>query len=212
MRRSTLVMCVLLLTATFGCDRVKPELGRVASIGATVKHKFEQLRDRLLHRKPAATPGPLAAAPGGSTAATPGAAEPPPPPPSPPPAPPRHPSRPATPRSPAGRPAAVRDVPYVSPDTGTIAPGMGERDVYALWGPPVAVRHLGEYTYLFFPNGCEYTCGTMDVVTLKDGHVVDAILRWPGHGYSGQSSSPAAMPPHGPPPGADTLRVAPPNP
>src|SRR5207248_865611 len=47
------------------------------------------------------------------------------------------------------RPAASRDVPYSSVDTGTIAPGMGEKDVYSLWGPPIAVRHQGEWTYLF---------------------------------------------------------------
>jgi len=75
---------------------------------------------------------------------------------------------------------------------------MHERDIYALWGPPAAVRHLGEFTWLYFRNGCEYTCGLMDVVTLQNGLVVDAILRWPGHGYSGESSSPASTPPHGP--------------
>jgi hypothetical protein len=94
------------------------------------------------------------------------------------------------------RPTALRDVPFNSPDTGTIAPGMGEKDVYSLWGPPADVRRQGEYTYLFFPNGCEHSCGTADVVILQNGHVVDAVLRWPGHGYSGQSSSPAATQPH----------------
>jgi len=63
-------------------------------------------------------------------------------------------------------------------DTGTIAPGMSEKEVYSLWGPPIAVRHQGAWTYLFFRNGCEYTCGTEDVVTLQNGQVVDAVLRW----------------------------------
>src|SRR5213592_2706348 len=103
---------------------------------------------------------------------------------------------------------ATRDVPYDSPDTGTIAPGMGENDIYALWGPPVAVRRQGEWTYLFFRNACEYTCGTEDVVTLQNGHVVDAVLRWPGHGYSGQSSSPVATKPHYTP-GRDSLKLKP---
>jgi hypothetical protein len=93
----------------------------------------------------------------------------------------------------------------VSEDTGTIAPGMTERDVYSLWGKPLDVRTIGEFTYLYFPNSCEYSCGLLDVVTLQNGHVVDAVLRWPGHGYSGQSSSPAALSPHGRP-GGDTLR------
>jgi hypothetical protein len=72
------------------------------------------------------------------------------------------------------------------------------------------VRRVGEYTYLFFRNGCEYTCGTMDVVTLKDGHVVDAIVRWDGHGYSGESSSPPGRVPVANP--GDSLHITPPPP
>jgi hypothetical protein len=103
----------------------------------------------------------------------------------------------------------VRDVPYFSADTGTIAPGMSEREIYSLWGAPAAVRRAGEYTYLFFNNGCERTCGTMDVVTLQNGNVVDAIVRWDGHRYSGESSSPPGKMPI-PNRGGDTLRVPPP--
>lgn len=91
--------------------------------------------------------------------------------------------------------AMVRDVPHVSTDTGTIAPGMAESDVTRLWGAPVAVSRTGNMTYLYFPNGCELSCGTLDVVFFESGQVVDAILRWPGHGYSGQSSSPAGTTP-----------------
>jgi len=185
MRRSTLVMCALLVTATFGCDRIKPQMAKIgastAAIGTAIKLKFQDLRDRITHKKVAAKPAP-------APAPTPPPAPPPPPPP-PPPAP--------APAAPAPH-KPQRDVPYVSEDTGTIAPGMHERDVYSLWGPPAAVRHNGEFTYLYFRNGCEYTCGLMDVVTLQNGLVVDAILRWPGHGYSGESSSPASTPPHGP--------------
>lgn len=100
------------------------------------------------------------------------------------------PQPPPPPPAPALTPAPVQDVAYTSEDTGTVAPGMAERDVYALWGAPVAVRRMGDYTYLYFRNGCEKTCGTMDLVILQTGQVVDAIVRWPGHGYSGQSSSP----------------------
>jgi len=89
----------------------------------------------------------------------------------------------------------VQDTPYSSPDTGTVAPGMGEKDVYALWGPPMEVRRMGEYTYIYYPNGCERSCGTADVVILQNGLVVDAIVRWPGHAYSGESSSPPGKPP-----------------
>src|SRR3989441_7287058 len=109
-------------------------------------------------------------------------------------------------------PLPTRDVPYNSPDTGTIAPGMREREIYSMWGPAIAVRHQGDMTFLYYPNGCEYTCGTADVVFLQNGQVVDAVLRWPGHGYSGQASSPAATPPHGPVrPGGDTLTVKTPS-
>jgi len=96
---------------------------------------------------------------------------------------------------PSPLPAAVRDVPYVSTDTGTVAPGMSEADVTAMWGTPVAVRRMGAMTYLYFPNSCEQSCGTLDVVFLENDRVVDAVLRWPGHGYSGQSSSPPGSQP-----------------
>ena len=91
--------------------------------------------------------------------------------------------------------AAVQDVPYASSDTGTVAPGMTEADVVAMWGAPVARSHTGAMTYLYFPNGCERSCGTMDVVFLENDRVVDAVLRWPGHGYGGQSSSPPGTTP-----------------
>ena len=159
MRRSTLLMCALLVSTTFGCEQAKKQL-------AAIQQKVELTRQRLFGKKPAPVPVvPVRTAP------------PPPPPPPPPPA-----AAPATPK--------VRDVPYASEDTGTVFPGMSERDVYSLWGRPVAVRRLGEYTYLFFQNGCERSCGTLDVVTLQNGQVADAIVRWPGHGYGGQSSSP----------------------
>ena len=121
------------------------------------------------------------------------------------------PPRPAAPQYPtSSRP--LRDEPFVSNDTGTIAPGMTERDVYSVWGPPVGVRRAGEWTYLYFRNGCEYSCGTYDVVFLQNGGVVDVVLRWPGHGYSGQSSSPPGVVPLPTRPGGDTLVVPPPNP
>lgn len=96
--------------------------------------------------------------------------------------------------------AAVEDVPYVSDDTGTVAPGMSEAEVVAMWGAPVARSRTGSMTYLYFPNGCERSCGTMDVVFFENDRVVDAVLRWPGHGYSGQSSSPPGTTPAATPP------------
>ncbi|MGE5802683.1 MAG: hypothetical protein ACM358_10515 [Gemmatimonadota bacterium] len=116
--------------------------------------------------------------------------------------------RPRPPASPQGGPL-TRDVPYISEDTGTVNPGMSEREVYELWAAPAAVRRVGEYTYLFFQNGCEYTCGTMDVVTLQNGRVVDAIVRWDGHRYSGESSSPPGKVPFANP-GGENLQLTPP--
>ena len=183
MRRSTLLMCALLTIATSGCKQINEQVQKI-------KDRIAAARQRNRPAQPAqpepATPQPATPAPQ-DVAATP------------PPKPPR--------QAPAV-PLPARDVPYESPDTGTIAPGMGERDVYSLWGAPHEVRRLGDMTYLYYPNGCEYTCGTADVVFLQNGKVVDAVLRWPGHGYSGQSSSPVATPPHGPVrPGGDTLTV-----
>jgi hypothetical protein len=182
MRRSTLWMCALLTIATLGCKQVSEQF-------AKVKAKIAAARQRTKPQPTAPTPQPVATPP--ETGA---------------PAPPQ--------QTPAAHPRApelahaVRDAPYDSPDTGTIAPGMGEKDVYSLWGSPMAVRRQGDMTFIYYPNGCEYTCGTADVVFLQNGQVVDAVLRWPGHRYSGQSSSPAATPPHGPSrPGGDTLTV-----
>jgi hypothetical protein len=185
MRRSTLAICALLTVATFGCD--------------TAKEKLKLAWDKVRGRQTTTQPPPAAARPATDTAAAnqaaaqqqPAAAQ-----------------RPRPPAAPQGT-APARDVPYVSDDTGTVAPGMSEREVYALWGAPAAVRRLGEYTYLFFRNGCEYTCGTMDVVTLQNGQVVDAIVRWDGHRYAGQSSSPSDNMPTSNP-GGDTLSMPPP--
>ena len=205
MRRSTLALCALLAVSTLGCDQINKIKASVqAAIDrrrgrapATPTRTATPPRDTSKH---AATPPPSVATqstPGakapqtvGGAAAAPGAG--------------------GQAEQIPGAPHPVRDVPYDSPDTGTIAPGMSERDVYSLWGRPAAVRREGEYTYLFFPNSCERTCGTLDLVTLQNDKVVDAVLRWPGHGYSGQSSSPHSSPPgrrHGPPRGGDTLKI-----
>jgi len=183
MRRSTLLMCALLTIATSGCKQINEQVQKI-------KDKIAAARQRTKPVQPApATPQPV---PSQDVAAAPPASPPP--------------KRPA--RQAPAVPLPARDVPYESPDTGTIAPGMSEREVYSLWGPPIAVRHQGDMTYLYYRNGCEFTCGTEDVVFLQNNKVVDAVLRWPGHGYSGQSSSPFATPPHGPArPGGDTLTV-----
>ena len=186
MRRSTLAICALLMVATSGCDQVD-------AAKAKLKLAWDKLRGRSTATQPVA---PVRPAP--DTAAARIAAE-------------QQQEQAQRPRPPAApqEQALTRDKPYVSDDTGTVNPGMSEREVYELWAAPAAVRRVGEYTYLFFQNGCEYSCGTMDVVTLKDGRVVDAIVRWDGHRYSGESSSPQGRVPVNNP-GGDTLQMAPP--
>jgi hypothetical protein len=197
-----LLICALLLTSTLGCDRVKPVLD-------SAKQKFEVLRQRITRKKP------VAARPVTPEPAAPVAPEPPAAPTAPAPPPP-------TQQVVMNPPRPRKDVPYVSNDTGTVFPGMSERDVYSMWGSPAAVRHYGEYTYLFFQNGCEYSCGTLDVVTLQRGQVVDAIVRWPGHGYAGEDEKEGAIesnpsenemaPTPAPAPTPDTTSAAPPQP
>ena len=186
MRRSTLAICALLMVATSGCDQVD-----------AAKAKLKLAWDKLRGRSTATQAAPPPARPAVDTAAARIAAQPQ-----------EQAQRPRPPAAPQVQ-ALTRDVPYVSDDTGTVNPGMSEREVYELWAAPAAVRRVGEYTYLFYRNGCEYTCGTMDVVTLKDGRVVDAIVRWDGHVYSGESSSPPGRVPVANP-GGDTLRIVPP--
>ncbi|HET7039918.1 MAG TPA: hypothetical protein VFH97_08515 [Gemmatimonadales bacterium] len=103
-----------------------------------------------------------------------------------------------TPQQEARREAARRegprlpaaDEPFTPAQTGTVDPGMSRDQVVGVWGAPVAERTSGTWTYLYFRNGCEVSCGTFDVVFLENGAVVDAIVRHAGHVYSGTSSSP----------------------
>ena len=186
MRRSTLAICALLMVATSGCNQVD-------AAKAKLKLAWDKLRGRSTATAPAAPARPAPDTAGARIAAEQQAA-----------------SRPRPPAAPQDQ-ALTRDVPYVSDDTGTVNPGMSEREVYELWAAPAAVRRVGSYTYLFFRNGCEYTCGTMDVVTLENGRVVDAIVRWDGHRYSGESSSPMGKVPFANP-GGEQLQVTPPPP
>lgn len=81
-----------------------------------------------------------------------------------------------------------------------VRPGMSEADVRARWGEPLAVRRIGEWTYLFYENGMERELGHHDVVFLQGGQVVDVIIRSPGRMYLGQSSSPPDRAPEFTPP------------
>ena len=188
MRRSTLWVCALAAIATLGCDKIQPIVDKIK---AKLPHKAPATAIQPADTTKGQAAAPTKGQPGAPAKAQPGvpAAQ--------------HPRPPVVTSS-----VPVEDKPYTSQDTGTVDPGMAERDVYAQWGPPMGVRKLGEFTYIFYPNGCERTCGTADVVTLQNDKVIDAIVRWPGHHYSGQSSSPASMPPGGRPhQGGDTLQV-----
>jgi len=78
---------------------------------------------------------------------------------------------------------------------GTVKPGMSQAEVEAAWGKPLAARSKGDFTYLYYANGCLKTCGIHDVVILEKGQVVDAIVRANYHHYEGVSSSPSERKP-----------------
>ncbi len=77
----------------------------------------------------------------------------------------------------------------------SIDPGFTRAQVEARLGKPAAERTIGDFTYLFYNNGCEVTCGQHDIVTLKSGKVSDAIFRGTARSYTGKSSSPSGRTP-----------------
>jgi hypothetical protein len=190
MRRRMLAVCALLAVSTLGCEQINTQWSKIKAAIDKRRGRAPATATNTAAGDTAKHPAvPVAKAPQQTPTTTRGPRIAPPPPP------------------PSGMVTPVRDMAYVSEDTGTVAPGMSEREVYQMWGAPAAVRRSGEYTYLFFRNGCEHSCGTMDLVTLQNDKVVDAVVRWPGHGYSGESSSPPGKK-HGPTRGGDTLHVS----
>ena len=84
---------------------------------------------------------------------------------------------------------------FVAPAAAQVAPvqidpGMTREQVIERLGKPATERSSNGFTYLFFINGCERTCGMNDLVTLRDDSVVDAIFRTSKRAYSGRSTSP----------------------
>lgn len=71
-----------------------------------------------------------------------------------------------------------------------IEPGMTRAQVIERLGRPATERASNGFTYLFYINGCERTCGMNDLVTLRGDSVTDAIFRAPNREYTGRSSSP----------------------
>jgi hypothetical protein len=108
----------------------------------------------------------------------------------------------------SGAAAAAAPATPAEQTAGAVKPGMTEADVRALWGDPVAVRRMNDWTYLFFRNGRERQVGFYDVVFLQGGQVVDAIVRGADHSYAGQSSSPEGRTPEFTPPEAPTADTA----
>jgi hypothetical protein len=81
-------------------------------------------------------------------------------------------------------------LPAAAQESGTIDPGMTREQVVAKLGQPLSSRSYQSFTYLFYRNRCEKTCGMNDLVVLDSGKVIDAVFRSPARQYSGTSSSP----------------------
>jgi hypothetical protein len=76
----------------------------------------------------------------------------------------------------------------------SIDPGMSQAQVVERFGEPDLSRTSGDFTYLFYKNGCVRSCGVDDLVILQRDSVVDAVLRATERAYTGKSSSPRAIP------------------
>jgi outer membrane protein assembly factor BamE (lipoprotein component of BamABCDE complex) len=75
----------------------------------------------------------------------------------------------------------------------SIDSGMTKDQVIARLGKPATEHSSGNSTYLFYPNGQEKTVGMSDLITLRDGKVVDAVFRSNARKYTGKSSSPTPV-------------------
>ena len=84
--------------------------------------------------------------------------------------------------------------PAAAQATKSIDPGMNQAQVVERLGEPTASRTSGNFTYLFYKNGCGKVCGMDDIVLLENDAVVDAVFRAPERAYTGTSSSPRAIP------------------
>lgn len=76
----------------------------------------------------------------------------------------------------------------------TIDPGMTRDQVVSKLGQPLSSHSKDAFTYLFYKNGCEKTCGMNDLVVLDSGKVIDAVFRSAARKYTGTSSSPRMIP------------------
>lgn len=85
--------------------------------------------------------------------------------------------------------AVLIAVPAAAQEPATIRPGMSAREVVAVFGTPAVSRHAGDWLYLFYPNRCPIRCGSDDVIFLRDGEVVAAVLRSPRRRFAGAPAS-----------------------
>ena len=90
--------------------------------------------------------------------------------------------------------AAARPVSAQARDN-QIDPGMTKAQVIEHLGQPQSASKKDSSLFLYYKNGCEKTCGMLDLVILINDKVVDAIFRDPNRHYTGQSSSPMALTP-----------------
>jgi hypothetical protein len=90
--------------------------------------------------------------------------------------------------------AAARPVSAQARDN-QIDPGMTKAQVIEHLGQPQSASKKDSSLFLYYKNGCEKSCGMLDLVILINDKVVDAIFRDPNRHYTGQSSSPMALTP-----------------
>ncbi|MET0395645.1 MAG: hypothetical protein ABW277_02350 [Longimicrobiaceae bacterium] len=68
----------------------------------------------------------------------------------------------------------------------TVRAGMTESQVRSALGAPAATRRAPDgWSYLFYLNGCAVSCGSDDVVFLREDRVVTAVFRTPRRRFAG---------------------------
>ncbi|HEX8359607.1 MAG TPA: outer membrane protein assembly factor BamE [Longimicrobium sp.] len=70
----------------------------------------------------------------------------------------------------------------------TISQGMTTAQVRSVLGDPVAVRTAGDWSYLYYLNGCAVRCGSDDVVFVQNDRVVAAVFRTARRRFSGPTA------------------------
>jgi hypothetical protein len=70
----------------------------------------------------------------------------------------------------------------------TISQGMTTAQVRSALGEPVTVRTAGDWSYLYYLNGCAVRCGSDDVVFVQNDRVVAAVFRTDRRRFAGPSA------------------------